>query len=54
MPLSLQVDKAAEMIERLLMPSDDVLAEHKRLQLRELAALNGTLKDELVGLGPSA
>lgn len=45
-----QTDKAAEMIERLLLPSDDTLAEHKRLQLRELASLNGTLKDEV---GPS-
>ncbi|GLI63119.1 hypothetical protein VaNZ11_006024 [Volvox africanus] len=41
------VDKAVEMIERLLEPNDDTLNEHKRLQLRELAALNGTLKDEV-------
>ncbi|PNW78210.1 hypothetical protein CHLRE_09g386731v5 [Chlamydomonas reinhardtii] len=40
------VDKAVDMIERLLEPNDDTLNEHKRLQLRELAALNGTLKDE--------
>ncbi len=44
-----QVDKAVDMIERLLEPNDDTLNEHKRLQLRELAALNGTLKDEVVG-----
>ncbi|KAG2422766.1 hypothetical protein HXX76_015786 [Chlamydomonas incerta] len=41
-----EVDKAVDMIERLLEPNDDTLNEHKRLQLRELAALNGTLKDE--------
>ncbi len=43
---ALQVDKAYDMIERLLRVDDDELNEHKRLQLRELAALNGTLKDE--------
>lgn len=40
------VDKAAEMIEDLLQPNDESFNEHKRLQLRELAALNGTLKPE--------
>jgi len=40
------VDAAAQEIERLLQPQDEMLNEHKRLQLRELAALNGTLKDE--------
>lgn len=34
------------MIERLLQPLDEEMNEHKKLQLRELAALNGTLKDE--------
>jgi hypothetical protein len=34
------------MVERLLQPLDEEMNEHKRLQLRELAALNGTLKDE--------
>ena len=42
----LQVDAAAEMIENLLVPTDEARNEHKRLQLRELAALNGTLKDD--------
>lgn len=42
-----EVDKASKMIERLLEPMDETLNEHKRLQLRELAALNGTLKDEV-------
>ena len=39
-----QVDAAADMIENLLVPTDEARNEHKRLQLRELAALNGTLK----------
>jgi hypothetical protein len=34
------------MIEDLLQPQDETRMEHKRMQLRELAALNGTLKDE--------
>ncbi|KAG2483464.1 hypothetical protein HYH03_017647 [Edaphochlamys debaryana] len=38
-------DKAAALIEKLLQPQDETLNEHKRLQLRELAALNGTLRD---------
>jgi splicing factor 1 len=29
-----------------LQPLDEEMNEHKKLQLRELAALNGTLKDE--------
>jgi len=37
------------MIERMCTPMDDAHNEHKKLQLRELAALNGTLKDEEVG-----
>jgi hypothetical protein len=41
-----QVDAAADMIEQLLVPTDEARNEHKRLQLRELAALNGTLKDD--------
>jgi splicing factor 1 len=40
-----QVDRAAGMIEKLCTPCDEEHNEHKRLQLRELAALNGTLKD---------
>jgi hypothetical protein len=39
------------MIERMCTPLDDAHNEHKKLQLRELAALNGTLKDEEVGGG---
>ena len=38
-----QVNSAAEMIEELLVPTDEARNEHKRLQLQELAALNGAL-----------
>jgi hypothetical protein len=34
------------MIEALLRPVDEAHNEHKRRQLRELALINGTLKDE--------
>ncbi|XP_078429290.1 splicing factor-like protein isoform X2 [Wolffia australiana] len=40
------LEAAAAMIEKLLTPVDEVLNEHKRQQLRELAALNGTIRDE--------
>ncbi|GAB4825909.1 Splicing factor 1 [Ancistrocladus abbreviatus] len=40
------LEAAAAMVEKLLQPVDEVLNEHKRLQLRELAALNGTIRDE--------
>ncbi len=38
-----QVNAAAQMIEDLLVPTDEARNEHKRLQLQELAALNGAL-----------
>lgn len=37
---------AAKMVNSLLKPVDEEQNEHKRMQLRELAALNGTLKDD--------
>lgn len=40
------LDKAVGMVEKLLHPVDECLNEHKRQQLRELAALNGTIKEE--------
>ena len=40
------VDKAKAMIEKLLIPVDEDANEHKRQQLRELALMNGTLRDE--------
>jgi len=36
-----QVQKAAEMIEKLLVPIPESENEHKKAQLRKLAALNG-------------
>ncbi|PHT52457.1 hypothetical protein CQW23_06919 [Capsicum baccatum] len=40
------LEAAASMVEKLLHPVDEVLNEHKRQQLKELAALNGTIRDE--------
>lgn len=51
------------MVAKLLTPMDDATNEHKQLQLRELAAINGTLRDHEIleqqqalegagGLGP--
>jgi len=42
-----QVKQAAEMIEKLLIPVEEGRNEHKRLQLRKLAEINGTLRDNL-------
>ncbi|KAF3781977.1 Branchpoint-bridging protein [Nymphaea thermarum] len=40
------LDAASGMVEKLLQPVDEVLNEHKRQQLRELAALNGTIRED--------
>ncbi|XP_058074855.1 splicing factor-like protein 1 [Magnolia sinica] len=40
------LNAAAGMVEKLLMPVDEGLNEHKRQQLKELAALNGTIRDD--------
>ena len=40
------VDAGAAMVEKLLQPMDEEMNEHKQKQLRELALINGTLKDE--------
>jgi splicing factor 1 len=40
------VDAASDMIEQMLIVIDDEKNVHKQQQLRELALLNGTLKDE--------
>jgi len=40
------VDRAAVMVERLLQPLDEEMNQHKQKQLRELALINGTLKEE--------
>lgn len=54
-----QLDKASKIINELLVPVDEGQNEHKRQQLRELAEINGTLRDRmwmshpLDSLGPS-
>eukprot|EP01038_Epipyxis_sp_PR26KG_P010169 gene10169-13679_t len=40
------VARAAKMIEDLLRPPDDEINEHKQKQLRELALINGTLRED--------
>jgi splicing factor 1 len=40
------VDMAVKMVEELLRPIDDDKNDHKQKQLRELALINGTLRDE--------
>ena len=40
-----EVDRAAAMVQTLLKPVDDDYNEHKRAQLRELALINGTLRN---------
>eukprot|EP01027_Heterolobosea_sp_BB2_P015618 GEZU01022342.1.p1 GENE.GEZU01022342.1~~GEZU01022342.1.p1 ORF type:complete len:457 (-),score=68.60 GEZU01022342.1:36-1406(-) len=40
------VDKASAMVEKLLIPVEEGMNEHKRQQLRELASINGTLRDD--------
>lgn len=39
------LELAASMLQKLLTPVDEDRNEHKRAQLRELAALNGTIRD---------
>ena len=40
-----EVDRAEVMVKSLLKPVDETFNEHKRAQLRELALINGTLRD---------
>jgi len=40
------VEAAARMVQELLVPVDDEKNEHKQKQLRELALINGTLKED--------
>ena len=41
-----QVDRACQMVAELLAPVDDTHNVHKQKQLRELALINGTLREE--------
>lgn len=40
------LERAVEMVKSLLTPVDEAKNEHKRAQLRELAEINGTLRDQ--------
>eukprot|EP00897_Mesotaenium_endlicherianum_P004860 jgi/Mesen1/4401/ME000225S03388 len=40
------LEEAAGMVEKLLQPVEEGRNEHKRAQLRELATLNGTIRDD--------
>jgi splicing factor 1 len=42
------LQKAADIIERLLVPMEEGKNDHKAKQLRELAAINGTLRDDVI------
>jgi len=42
-----QLDKGAKMVQELLVPMEEGKNEHKRQQLRELAEINGTLRDRM-------
>jgi len=42
-----QLDKAKKMICELLVPVNEATNEHKKAQLRELAEINGTLKERM-------
>lgn len=39
------LDRAAQMVRELLVPVEEGRNEHKKQQLRELAMINGTLRD---------
>jgi splicing factor 1 len=42
------LDKAVKMVEALLVPVDESKNEHKARQLRELALMNGTLRNDVI------
>jgi len=42
------LEKGTAIIEQLLVPVDEGKNDHKAKQLRELAAINGTLRDEVI------
>jgi splicing factor 1 len=42
-----QITSAAKMVKKLLIPVDEGKNEHKRAQLRKLAEINGTLRDNM-------
>jgi splicing factor 1 len=42
------LSRAATMVEQILVPVEESKNEHKARQLRELASINGTLRDEML------
>ncbi|XP_072999959.1 KH domain-containing protein At1g09660/At1g09670 isoform X1 [Typha latifolia] len=48
-----RLNQAVEILEDLLKPMDESMDYYKKQQLRELAILNGTLREESPGLSPS-
>ncbi|OAY45040.1 KH domain-containing protein At1g09660/At1g09670 isoform X2 [Manihot esculenta] len=51
--INARLDHAITILESLLKPVDESLDQYKKQQLRELAMLNGTLREESPGMSPS-
>ncbi|KAJ0011328.1 hypothetical protein Pint_33107 [Pistacia integerrima] len=51
--INARVDHAVAILENLLKPVDESLDHYKKQQLRELAMLNGTLREESPSMSPS-
>lgn len=47
------LDHAVSVLENLLKPVDETMDQYKKQQLRELAMLNGTLREESPSMSPS-
>lgn len=47
------VEKGQEMVEHVLNPYSDAAVQQKEKQMRELAIINGTLKEEEAGFNPA-
>lgn len=52
--IDMQLNQAVSILEDLLKPVDESLDYYKKQQLRELAILNGTLREESPQMSPSA
>ncbi|GLT85759.1 hypothetical protein SLE2022_039370 [Rubroshorea leprosula] len=51
--INARLDQAVAILENLLKPVDESLDQYKKQQLRELAMLNGTLREESPSMSPS-
>ncbi|XP_062083709.1 KH domain-containing protein At1g09660/At1g09670 isoform X2 [Humulus lupulus] len=51
--INARLDRAVGILENLLKPVDESLDHYKKQQLRELAVLNGTLREESPSMSPS-